>query len=94
MYARRLLRIARPNREGLEAIMITSYSREGVCEHNPDCGKKIWARRMCRSHYEKLKGLNTGRIKTKRIRPEVAEDFWSFVVRALKKEGHEIARKL
>lgn len=74
--------------------MITSYSREGVCEHDSNCGKKIWARRLCRSHYEKMKGLNVGRIKTKQIRPEVAEDLWTFVVRELKKQKHEMAAKL
>jgi hypothetical protein len=74
--------------------MFTSNSREGVCEQNSSCGKKIWARRLCRSHYEKMKGLNVGRIKTKQIRPEVADDLWTFVVRTLKKEGHEIATKL
>jgi len=74
--------------------MITSYSREGVCEHDSSCGKKIWARRLCRSHYEKMKQLNVGRIKIKPVRPDYAEDLWAFVVRELKKEKHEIAAKL
>jgi hypothetical protein len=41
-----------------------------------------------------MKGLNVGRIKTKQIRPEVAEDLWTFVVRELKKQKHEMAAKL
>lgn len=74
--------------------MITSYSREGVCEHDSTCQKPIWSRRLCRSHYEKLMKLNVGRIKPKRVRPDTAEDLWSFVVATLKKEKHEMAQKL
>ena len=74
--------------------MITSNSREGVCEQDSSCGRKIWARRLCRSHYEKSMKSNYGRIRTKSIRPDVVEDLWSFVVRELKKEKHEMAAKL
>lgn len=74
--------------------MITSYSREGACEHDSSCGKKIWSRRLCRSHYEKAMKFNVGRIKSKMVRPDTAQDLWSFVVATLKKENHEMARKL
>lgn len=74
--------------------MISSYSREGVCEHSATCQKPIWAKRLCRSHYEKLMKVNMGRIKGNRVRPDTAEDLWQFVVAQLKKEKHEIANKL
>ncbi len=74
--------------------MIYNSSRKGLCEHDSKCGRKILARRLCRSHYEKAMKSNVGRIKTPVIRPEAAEDLWAFVVRELKKQKHEIAAKL
>lgn len=74
--------------------MIISYSREGHCEHESGCQKQIWARRLCRSHYEKMKKLNVGRIKIKPVRPDTADDLWQFVVAQLKKEKHPLAAQL
>lgn len=74
--------------------MIISYSREGQCEHDLGCQKAIFARRLCRSHYEKVKKLNVGRIKIKPVRPDTADDLWQFVVAQLQKEKHPMAAKL
>jgi hypothetical protein len=77
-----------------ESVKVTTYSRTGTCEHDSDCHKMIWARKLCRSHYEKMKQLNVGRVRTKETALPNSEDVWNFVISELKRQNHPIATKL
>lgn len=76
--------------------------RDGECEFEQDCHKPIWARRFCRSHYERVAKLNYGRVKPKKVKSESdrdslaaeATDLWEFIVSDLKKKGHHSVRQL
>jgi len=76
--------------------------RDGECEFEHDCHKPIWARRFCRSHYERVAKLNAGRIRPTKSKPASdrnslateATDLWEFVVSELQKKGHHSVRQL
>lgn len=76
--------------------------RDGECEFEHDCHRPIWARRFCRSHYERVAKLNYGRVKPKKLKPASesnssateANDLWSFIVQDLKEKGHHSVREL
>lgn len=77
--------------------------REGNCAKK-GCQKPMFARRLCRSHYEQMMLPVWRESKKKRnqarrqiIKEETVvntDDLWQFVIQTLKKEGHEIGAKL
>jgi hypothetical protein len=89
--------------DATERRLAIPLPRDGECEFEQDCHRPIWARRFCRSHYERVAKLNVSRIRPRKLKPEsdsnsfateTSDDLWTFVVTELKKKGHHSVRQL